>query len=240
MEITRIPQELLISTGSFLSDPLDYFRFKNAIGSVGTHLSNRFILNSVDLLNYDTSILQDLITGGCTLLVRGPHSEMLLEKILDLQSNELLFDYIGSLTEEILPISSIVDLLYVACRQDSLEFLEILANQFRSPSRRSEVLNTTRGYENVLTAAIALKSRRILPRLIELGFDTNAVVGGSVSALSVALWTGDITILDYLLNVSHARMVASRTTISEFVQSKTVQLLPLVTQCYLRERFSLI
>ena len=239
MMLIGLPPELLRLTGSFLKDPLDYFRFKKAMGKMGRHLSNVFILGTTDLPDYDRTTLSELMASGCFFRLCGPPFNGTVQNLLDFQNNEFLFDYVGSLTDDSLPIPSVVDLLFEACRQDSPELLDLLVNQFQTPDRYKYALNATKGYETVLTFAIALKSRRIIPRLIQLGFDSNRVTGGSVSALGVALWAGDTFILDYLLNVCHARMVSSRTTIFEFIQSETLRLLPDVVQCYLKERYCL-
>jgi len=233
-----IPPELLSNMGSFFSDPVDYFRFKRAIDPLGDSLSNVFILSTANFHDYDLNNLRALLGSGCNVRVRGAISNHILQKLIKCGYMDVLFDYIGSLPDGCLTLDCIVDLLFHACRLDSPELFDLVKTRSFPSEHFSNALNTTRGYDSLLTAAIANKSRRMMCKLIHLGFDTDRVIGGSVSPLGVALWSGDVTIVDYLLNVSKATMVSSRTSIFDFLQSKTMECLPAVTQRYVKDFFS--
>jgi len=233
-----IPPELLSNIGSFVFDPVDYFRFRRAIDPLGVSLSNVFILSTANFHDYDLNNLRVLLGLGCDVRVRGGISNHILEKLIKYGYIDVLFDYIGSLPDGCLTFDCIVDLLFHACRVDSPELFDLVKTRSFPSDHFSNALNTTRGYDTLLTAAIANKSRRMMCKLVHLGFDTDRVIGGSVSPLGVALWSGDVTIVDYLLKVSKATMVSSRTSIFDFLKSKTMELLPPVTQRYLKDVFS--
>ena len=98
-------------------------------------------------------------------------------------------------------------------------------------------LRNLRGYDTLLTSAIACKSIKMVRKLINMNFDVDQVVSGCTSPLSVALWGGDLEIIEYLLTVARARSIPGHATIFGLLNSQTLLSLPRVSRMFLNHHF---
>jgi hypothetical protein len=156
----------------------------------------------------------------------GLWSNAHIKFLLEFGSNPILRGFLSShLRTEIHP-EDIVDLSFHAVQHKSLVLLRHLANNSDKQFMRLVRNEITRGYDTLLTCAIACSSLECISYLTKVGSDVNAVVGGSVSPLLVAVWRGDAEILDYLIHTCNATIILNGVSIDTITSADSVYLPP--------------
>ena len=237
MNLQMISSDLILNIASYINDPMDYLQLRNATEQFRLFLQKSFILHQSDFLFYDSVILRDLCKSELRLSIRGPFSHTVLQKIMGLPFPELLVDYLQSLDHGSLSHDNVVDIMFHATHIDRPDLIDLVRSHCFSSVEFKAALRCLRGYDTLLTSAIACRSLKVVRTLINLGFDVNEIVGGSISPLSVALWGGDVKILEFLLRVAKARVIPGHATLDEVLNSQILFILPHVTQMFLRKHF---